>query len=69
MMATGAQAEVVELGTFAPGQFLPCVRFQSDNILDLRLDPVRLGTRQVDLVDDRQMRNFRAKNRCRATKR
>ncbi len=29
------------------------MRFQSDNILDLRLDPVRLGTRQVDLVDDR----------------
>ncbi len=24
MMATGAEAEVVEVGTFAPGQFIPC---------------------------------------------
>ena len=24
MMATGAEAEVVEIGTFAPGKFIPC---------------------------------------------
>lgn len=58
MMATGATAEVVELGTFGPGQFIPCEELTAGMVgyLTASLKNVK-DTRVGDTVTD-------AKNPC-----
>ncbi|MDE7326010.1 MAG: translation elongation factor 4 [Lachnospiraceae bacterium] len=55
MMATGATAEVVELGTFAPGQFLPCDKLSAGMVgyLTASLKNVK-DTRVGDTVTNAQ---------------
>ena len=53
MMATGAEAEVVEIGTFAPGAFIPCEELSAGMVgyLTASLKNVR-DTRVGDTVTD-----------------
>ena len=55
MMATGATAEVVELGTFSPGQFLPCEKLSAGMVgyLTASLKNVK-DTRVGDTVTNAQ---------------
>ncbi len=55
MMATGASADVVELGTFAPGQFLPCEELSAGMVgyITASLKNVK-DTRVGDTVTDAQ---------------
>ena len=68
MMATGAEAEVVEVGYFGAGQFIPCDELSAGMVgyITASLKNVK-DTRVGDTITDAQ--NVHVQSRCRDIKR